>query len=183
MAIELEIVTPAGVALKESVDEVIAPSIQGEFGVLPGHLPLLAALDIGLLHYKNGDKTIDVAVGAGFAEIINDKALVLTDRFMTKAQISQGERVLDVRERLKEVDDKLDTWSGDLDDPERLALIDEERWLATQLELYGDPPQHKVLGEGGTLDYRDILPDDVATTPAGGTYEDATADHDEPTDH
>ena len=45
--IELEIVTPKGRALLASVDEVTAPSVQGEFGVLPGHLPLLAALRAG----------------------------------------------------------------------------------------------------------------------------------------
>jgi len=39
----LEIVTPRGRALSVSVDEVTAPSVHGEFGVLPGHLPLLAA--------------------------------------------------------------------------------------------------------------------------------------------
>ena len=40
----LEIVTPTGVALSEHVTDVTAPSIAGEFGVLPGHLPLLAGL-------------------------------------------------------------------------------------------------------------------------------------------
>ncbi|HEX7666861.1 MAG TPA: ATP synthase F1 subunit epsilon, partial [Polyangiaceae bacterium] len=40
MAIQLEIVTPKGRALKETVDEVRAPSVEGEFGILPGHLPL-----------------------------------------------------------------------------------------------------------------------------------------------
>ena len=45
--IRLEIVTPRGRALLASVDEVTAPSVEGEFGVLPGHLPLLAALRTG----------------------------------------------------------------------------------------------------------------------------------------
>ena len=47
--IELEVVTPTGMALKEQVDEVIAPSVQGQFGVLPGHLPLMAAMATGLV--------------------------------------------------------------------------------------------------------------------------------------
>ncbi|HEY5319225.1 MAG TPA: hypothetical protein VIJ20_14650 [Solirubrobacteraceae bacterium] len=47
--IALEIVTPNGRALSASVDEVTAPSVKGEFGVLPGPLQLLAALRTGLV--------------------------------------------------------------------------------------------------------------------------------------
>ena len=43
-SIALEIVTPDGPKLKESVDELTAPSVEGEFGVLPMHRPMLAAL-------------------------------------------------------------------------------------------------------------------------------------------
>ena len=50
-SIQLEIVTPTGVALRQKVDDVTAPSVAGEFGVLPGHLPVLAALRTGLVTY------------------------------------------------------------------------------------------------------------------------------------
>ena len=55
--IQLEIVTPKGRALVATVDEVTAPSVEGEFGVLPGHLPLLAALRTGLVSYRQGSET------------------------------------------------------------------------------------------------------------------------------
>ena len=42
-SIQLEIVTPTGVALRTAVSEVTVPSVAGEFGVLPGHVPVLAA--------------------------------------------------------------------------------------------------------------------------------------------
>ena len=67
--IELEIVTPKGRALAESVDEVTAPSVQGEFGVLPGHLPMVAALrqsggNIRYSEYPNGGHPVwDAAYG------------------------------------------------------------------------------------------------------------------------
>ena len=51
--IQLEIVTPTGVALRQKVDDVTAPSVAGEFGVLPGHLPVLAALRTGLVTYQD----------------------------------------------------------------------------------------------------------------------------------
>ena len=45
--IDLEIVTPKGRALSVQVDEVTAPSVQGEFGVLTGHLPVVASIRTG----------------------------------------------------------------------------------------------------------------------------------------
>ncbi len=153
-SLTLEVVTPLGVVLSETVDEVVAPSVEGEFGVLPGHLPMLAALNVGLLHFTKGADTTDVAVGSGFAEVLQDKTLILTDRYATTEDID----VLEVRERLAEVDAELETFSGDLHDPHRLELIEEEQWLATQLELMGDPPQNRVLIEGRVHDYSDVLP-------------------------
>lgn len=132
----LEIVTPTGVALRKQVTDVTAPSIAGEFGVMPGHLPLLAALRTGLVTYHEAGKEHRLAVAHGFVEVVNDKALLLTERFMIKDDVD----VVKVRLRLKEVDDQLDHWQGDLTDPKRRQLIEEEQWLATQLELIGDPP-------------------------------------------
>ncbi len=155
-SLELEIVTPRGVVLKERVTELVAPGSKGEFGILPGHLPMLASLQVGLLRYRKGKDMIDVAVGNGFAEILYDKAIVLTERFTTRAEAK--ENVLEVREQLKKVDAKLERWEGDLEAPERLELIAEEQWLAAKLELIGDPPPPRVLDRGPLPDFSDILP-------------------------
>jgi F-type H+-transporting ATPase subunit epsilon len=132
----LEIVTPTGVALRKQVTDVTAPSVAGEFGVMPGHLPLLAALRTGLVSYHEGGREFRLAVAHGFVEVVNDKALLLTERYVEKDNVD----VVRVRLRLKEVDAELDRWQGDLTDPKRRALIEEEQWLATQLELIGDAP-------------------------------------------
>src|SRR5271167_1428682 len=115
-SILLEIVTPTGIALREQVTEVTAPSIAGEFGVLPGHLPVLAALRVGLVTYHKageGGEGHRLAVAHGFVEVADDKALLLTDKFATKDSVD----VVRVRLRLKEVDDELDHWHGELTDP------------------------------------------------------------------
>lgn len=139
----LEIVTPKGPALKASVDEVTAPSVKGEFGVLPGHLPLLAALRTGLVSYRVGGDTKKCAVGAGFAEAGPTRLLILTDEFVEREAIDP----VVVRKELAEVDDqiaKLDVSAANAEDDELLekkrVLIQRENWLAAQLELYGDPP-------------------------------------------
>ncbi len=153
--LRLEIVTPKGVVLSEDVEEVVAPSVAGEFGVLAGHLPMLAALTVGLVRYRKpaAATMVDVAVGAGFVEVGADKTLLLTDRFVEKGNID----VLAVRARLQEVDDQLESWGGELDDPARLELIEEEQWLAAQLELYGDPPVARVLEYKRANDYSKLL--------------------------
>jgi len=75
--IELQIVTPDKLVLKENVDEVEIPGSQGYFGVLPGHTPLLAALAVGELWYRNGQEKTYVSIAFGFAEVLPDRVTVL----------------------------------------------------------------------------------------------------------
>ena len=98
--ISLEIVTPDGVKLSEQVTELTAPSVDGEFGVLPGHRAMLAALTTGIVTYTKGGEKESVAVGAGFVEVADDRALLLTDRFIRKENIDP----VPVRKELKEVE-------------------------------------------------------------------------------
>jgi len=137
----LEIVTPDGVKLKEQVAEVTAPSVQGEFGVLPGHIPLLAALKTGIVSYKKDGETERVAVGPGFVEVQNDRVVLLTDRFIKKADVDP----VRARLELKEVDEALDKFQGTHGSPEHAELVERELWAAAQLELYGDPPPPTIL--------------------------------------
>lgn len=139
--ISLEVVTPEGVALKESVDELTAPSVDGDFGVLPGHRPLLAALRTGIASYRTGSTELRIAVGPGFAEVSDDHVVLLTDRFCRRDDIDP---VL-VRQELKEADDELQSFDGELGGTEHGLLIRRSRWAATRLELYGDPPPPTVL--------------------------------------
>src|SRR5579862_9755502 len=149
--IQLEIVTPRGRALTASVDEVTAPSVNGEFGVLPGHLPLLAALRTGIVSYRQGSETTRVAVGAGFAEAGPDKLVILTDEYAERAQLDP----VIIRKDLADVEQQLskfegvpivasDARGGESAEIEartqRDLLIARENWLAAELELYGDPP-------------------------------------------
>jgi F-type H+-transporting ATPase subunit epsilon len=132
----LQVVTPEGVQLSETIDELTAPSVEGQFGVLPGHRPMLAALATGIISYVKGSTVTQVAVGSGYVEIHADKAVVLTDRFSTKSAVDP----VRVRLELKDVDHALDHYEGDLGSPEHADLVSRELWAAALLELYGDPP-------------------------------------------
>jgi F-type H+-transporting ATPase subunit epsilon len=134
--VTLEIVTPQGLALKEEVDDVAAPSVSGEFGVLPGHLPLLAALRTGIVTYHKAGQEQKLAVADGFVEVKDDRALLLTDKVARREEIDP----VRVRLELKDVDHELDHYAGTPGSPEWLELVSRELWAAAQLELYGDPP-------------------------------------------
>jgi F-type H+-transporting ATPase subunit epsilon len=138
--LKLEIVTPDGVKLAETVEQLTAPGAEGEFGVLPQHAPLLTALIAGIVTYTQGGQTHAVAIGSGFAEIHADRAVLLTSKFVTKETLDP----VRVRLELKEVDEELDHFTGDPSSPEYAALVQRELWAATQLELHGDPPPPRV---------------------------------------
>jgi F-type H+-transporting ATPase subunit epsilon len=139
--IDLEIVTPKGRALSVSVDEVTAPSVNGEFGVLPGHLPIVASLRTGIVTYRQGAESKRVVVGPGFAEAGQNKLLILAEDYAERQMIDP---VL-VRKELGEIQAKLEKLLAVMDptpeqETEKKQLIERENWLAAQLELHGDPP-------------------------------------------
>ena len=75
----LEIVTPQGLVFSEEVDEVTATGTEGEFGILPGHVPFVTTLKIGMLTCKSGNETKIFFVNWGYAEAGGDKVMVLAD--------------------------------------------------------------------------------------------------------
>ncbi len=76
--IQMEIVAPDKTLLTVTVDSVTIPGMDGDFSVLPGHTPFLAALrnDVMTTH-SNGD-TKHYAINGGYAEVRDDKVIVLT---------------------------------------------------------------------------------------------------------
>lgn len=135
-ALALEIVTPEGIVLKENVQSLTAPSVNGEFGVLPGHRPLLAALQTGIVSYTKDGAEVKVAVGPGFVEVVSDRAVLLTSSFVQKEDVDPVQSRLD----LKDADEGLDRFQGEPGSSEYLELMRKELWAATCLTLYGDPP-------------------------------------------
>ena len=73
----LEIVTPERSVVAEKVDEVEIPGAEGYFGVLPGHTPLLAMLQVGELWYRKGGETVYLSIAFGFAEVLPDRVTIL----------------------------------------------------------------------------------------------------------
>src|SRR6516165_8408248 len=75
--LRLQVVSADKALVNETVDEVEVPGADGYFGVLPGHTPLLALLDIGQLWYRQGQELTYLAVAEGFAEVQPDRVTIL----------------------------------------------------------------------------------------------------------
>jgi len=76
-SLELQIVTPDRLIVREQVDEVEVPGTEGYFGVLPGHTPMLASLAVGELWYRKGQEKTYLSIAFGFAEVLPDRLTIL----------------------------------------------------------------------------------------------------------
>jgi len=97
-SITLDVVTPEKRLCSLQVDEVVLPGSEGSFGVLPGHAPLLSALDVGPLMYRRGTDKQYMALANGFVEVLPDRVTVLAE---------VGERAEEIdRERAEKARDR-----------------------------------------------------------------------------
>ena len=87
--LRLEIVTPEAKTYSEDVDGVTIPGIDGEYGILPLHVPLITALKPGPLKVQKGGQEIYLATGGGFAEVMPDRVSVLTDMAVRDADVDE----------------------------------------------------------------------------------------------
>lgn len=99
--LRLDIVTPYGLVLSEEVDEITATGSEGEFGVLPGHVPFITTLTIGTLILRKEGKISYVFVNSGYAEVTSDRVVVLADS-AERAEEIDLERALAARKRAEE---------------------------------------------------------------------------------
>jgi F-type H+-transporting ATPase subunit epsilon len=94
----LEVVTPDRVVVSTEADVVVCPGVEGQFGVLVGHVPFLSALEIGEMYYRAGGKTEFLAVSGGFAEVTGAKVTIVAEAAETGREIDV-ERAKRARER------------------------------------------------------------------------------------
>ncbi len=109
MALKLAIVTPEADVLQIECDEVVVPGVNGELGILPGHVPLITGLRPGVLMIVKGGKKTFYAVSYGFAEVESDVVTVLTDSSEEASSIDAAR----AKKALNEAETKLQTLSPD----------------------------------------------------------------------
>ena len=105
--LHLSIVTPEKLVLNEEVDQVNAPGVEGDLGILYDHAPILTTMRAGRFSYElageKGRETIQMVVSGGYIEVTDNRVIVLAetvefldeiDQERAKASLTQAEEIL-----------------------------------------------------------------------------------------
>ena len=96
MSVRVEIVTPSRVAWKGEADQIEAPGLQGEFGVLADHAAMLAATRAGVVTVHQGGQSTRMVVGPGFAEVASNEVTLLVDICEDGADVDKAQAAQDL---------------------------------------------------------------------------------------
>lgn len=116
---QFEIVSPEKLVLSQAVAMVTVPGSEGDYGVLPGHAPIITTLRPGVIAvYQDNDTTISdrFFVAGGFAEVTEERCTVLAEEAVRLTDIDRAS----LDDALKAIDDVID--AAETDDEERQAL-------------------------------------------------------------
>lgn len=130
MPLTLEIVTPDARVYSDTIDSVVIPTVEGEVGILPGHIPLLTQVENGELRVTKGAETLFLAVSGGFAEVEGDRVHVLAEYAISEEKIDEKA----VEEALKRAERELDD-AKHLDPQEYEHLQGLVRYAGVQLAV------------------------------------------------
>ncbi len=123
--VEFELVTPERLVVSRGVDRVVVPGSEGDFGVLPGHTPMVSTVRPGVVDmFESGNIVESVFVAGGFAEVTAARCTVLADRAVAVAELDRAaaeQTLKDAREDL--ADAKTD---GERTDAEKRIAVCEE---------------------------------------------------------
>ncbi len=131
MPLTLEIVTPEARVYSETIDTVVIPTVEGEIGILPGHIPLLTQVAAGELRVTKDGQTLYLAVGNGFAEIEGDKVSVLAEQAINEDKIDADA----VQKAMQRAEEALKSSANTIDPGEVERLEGVVRFMVAQLAL------------------------------------------------
>jgi F-type H+-transporting ATPase subunit epsilon len=137
----LTVTTPRGYLVQIEAEELVAPGLLGEFGVLPGHIPFMSVLKPGVLSYRTKEGTKYLAVGDGILQIAR-----VTDGDKIDVLVNRGEHGKDVdreaaQRELAAADAEL-AKSKSESAAELKPMQDRRAWAAAQVEAAGRTGAH-----------------------------------------
>ena len=121
MTISLKVLAPNQNVFEGEAEEVILPSTTGQLGVLPGHISLVTAIDIGVLRLRCNSKWVSIALMGGFAEIESDEVTVLVNSAEIGSQINTQK----AEEALNKAKEELNKLSDTEKSSEKIKAINE----------------------------------------------------------
>jgi F-type H+-transporting ATPase subunit epsilon len=125
--IQFELVSPERLLVSQPVEMVVVPGVEGDFGVLPGHAPLVSNVRPGVIAvFEQGQVTQRIFVAGGFAEVTPERCTVLAEEARPVADLDRGA----VEEEIRSAREDL---AGAKDDADRARL--EDRITAGEAKL------------------------------------------------
>lgn len=117
--IHVNVVTPDGKVYDGDVDMVSVRTVEGELGILPQHIPLVAPLTVGAVRLKKGKSADDeqVAVSGGFVEVRPDEVTILAEaaELPSAIDVERAQKAKErAEERLQKQQDKIDRVRAEL---------------------------------------------------------------------
>jgi small subunit ribosomal protein S4 len=91
MRLQVCILTPDCIFQEKTADEVILPTRTGQIGVLNGHAPLITALDIGLIIFRQESNWNALALIGGFALVQGNKLTILVNEAVDALTVEENE--------------------------------------------------------------------------------------------
>nr|CRF40125.1 ATP synthase CF1 subunit epsilon [Laurencia snackeyi] len=79
MTVQVRVIAPDTIVWNAEAEEIILPSSTGQLGILSGHIPLLTALDIGVMRVRINKEWKPIILLGGFAEVKDDKVTILVN--------------------------------------------------------------------------------------------------------
>jgi len=96
--LEFELVTPERLLFSEAVEMVVVPGTEGNFGVLPGHAPLISTIRPGMIEiYEGQNVTGRIFVVSGVAEVTAERCTVLADEAASPETLDRAAIEADLR--------------------------------------------------------------------------------------
>ena len=121
MSISLKVLAPNQNIFEGEAEEVILPSTTGQIGVLPGHISLVTAIDIGVLRLRMNSQWKSIALMGGFAEIESDEVIVLVN----SAEIGSNINIEKAEDDLKEAKSVISKFPENEKSPEKIKALNE----------------------------------------------------------
>lgn len=112
--LHFELVSPEKLLMSTDVDMVVVPGVEGDFGVLINHAPVVSTLRTGILEVHNGDEPQRLLVRGGFAEVNPEGLTVLAEEAMPLADVDRDALEAELKDAEEDVADAKD--DGQLSD-------------------------------------------------------------------
>ncbi len=111
-AVQFELVSPEKLLLSEEVEMVVIPGAEGDFGVLPGHTPVISTVRPGIIHiFEGGSVKTRIFIAGGFAEVTAERCTVLAEEAIPLDDIVREDVEKALQDAVEDVSDAGDNAS------------------------------------------------------------------------